>query len=254
MVGNLEHVRRIADQWLRFCTEEELLQIKRALVSLLIKVQCPSFDPAELPGPHNGICFNLRALLKQNGGGYVNAYTVVRHLSTTWAHYSGSSNFPVPDSLYMVGARSIARSALQPDSWKWYGRPLELRIDLLRHILGRVMEERNRRVSANALALSTELAKGHADHGTLTVVPGRTVTGRVRLFVPVDNLPKQHKWTTPGVYRITSYRSFRRYKAAGARFTALDPASCRGALVGVVSVALARTRAQLGMPLWAVIK
>ncbi len=74
---------------------------------------------------------------------------------------------------------------------------------------------------------------------------------------PVDpDKPMPRKWQTPGVYPITSYRSFRRYKAAGAAFGVIvlntytgkpepDPVP--------VSVRLARFRAQAGLALVAIV-
>ncbi|QVW29503.1 hypothetical protein [Stenotrophomonas phage BUCT603] len=88
----------------------------------------------------------------------------------------------------------------------------------------------------------------------------------------VDNLPKpgtegnpvtaefgrhgNHKWQTPGVYPITSYRSFRRYRAAGAAFgvVVFDTQRClREADPVNVSVRVARRRAQAGLALVAIV-
>lgn len=88
----------------------------------------------------------------------------------------------------------------------------------------------------------------------------------------VDNRPKRgnegnpviaefgrhgnHKWQTPGVYPITSYRSFRRYRAAGAAFgvVVFDTQRCLREPDPVnVSVRVARRRAQAGLALVAIV-
>lgn len=62
--------------------------------------------------------------------------------------------------------------------------------------------------------------------------------------------PKHSKWETPGVYKINSYRSFRRYKAAGALFSAMDPTTRPNRYLDITR---ARLRAQNDYPLWAVV-
>lgn len=76
----------------------------------------------------------------------------------------------------------------------------------------------------------------------------------------IDNLPrakkKRSKWETPGNHNITSYRSFRRYKAAGAAFgvVVFNPNTGQPEPAPVpVSVRLARFRAQAGMSLVAIV-
>lgn len=67
-----------------------------------------------------------------------------------------------------------------------------------------------------------------------------------------DNLPR-HKWNTPGRHKISSYRSFRRYKAAGAGFvvkTAGFDNLADGCFVAI-SVNKARQRAQDGLDIYA---
>lgn len=64
------------------------------------------------------------------------------------------------------------------------------------------------------------------------------------------------KWETPGRHTITSYRSFRRYKAAGASFGVIPFNSSNRQpekeLVNI-SVSMARRRAQAGLSLVAVV-
>lgn len=87
----------------------------------------------------------------------------------------------------------------------------------------------------------------------------RTVTGRIRVPIQPENLSKvqpRSKWETPGKHYITSYRSFRRYKAAGAAFGVIpfDPVSGRREADPVnVSVSVARRRAQAGLSLVAIV-
>lgn len=76
----------------------------------------------------------------------------------------------------------------------------------------------------------------------------------------IDNLPrakkKRSKWETPGNWNITSYRSFRRYKAAGAAFgvIAFNPTTWLPEETPVnVSVRVARRRAQQGLALVAIV-
>lgn len=62
---------------------------------------------------------------------------------------------------------------------------------------------------------------------------------------------KPPKWKTPGEHTITSYRSFRRYKAAGATFGIPMVARHRPAVI--IDSDMARRRAQFGRSLVAII-
>lgn len=87
----------------------------------------------------------------------------------------------------------------------------------------------------------------------------KTVTGRITLAANIhslENIARKHKWNTPGRHTITSYRSFRRYKAAGASFGVIPFNSSNRQpekeLVNI-SVSMARRRAQAGLSLVAVV-
>lgn len=76
-----------------------------------------------------------------------------------------------------------------------------------------------------------------------------------RIARTLDNIARKHKWNTPGRHLITSYRSFRRYKAAGAGFVVKTAGSdnlADGCFVAI-SVNKARQRAQDGLDIYAVV-
>lgn len=66
----------------------------------------------------------------------------------------------------------------------------------------------------------------------------------------------RHKWQRAGRHKITSYRSFRRYRAAGAAFCVI-PFQCETRTPEkdpvMVSVNVARRRAQAGLQLYAIV-
>ena len=74
--------------------------------------------------PSFGICFKANEIMKGNSGKDMSpdAYDLTAQYAETWAHYSGDENDPIPRSKVVHEER-------------WEGNQLELRRDLMCHIL-----------------------------------------------------------------------------------------------------------------------
>lgn len=97
-------------------TKEQLLNAKEILLNLIS-------DDRELDDSYFGICFNVHHHNLNNT--YIDGYDLVTDLSKGWKHHTGGNCWMVPDN-YSLG--------------KWEGKNLELRIDLMKHIISKIDE------------------------------------------------------------------------------------------------------------------
>lgn len=103
-------------------TKEQLKLAKEILLNLI------SSD-REIIEEYFGICWNgfyhpMNKYDEELDEGLVNIYIIVNEFSVGWEHHSGKKSYPVPD---------IRGN-------KWEGKNLELRIDLMKYIIGKIDE------------------------------------------------------------------------------------------------------------------
>ncbi|WPJ54370.1 hypothetical protein RCIP0075_00048 [Klebsiella phage RCIP0075] len=261
----------------RDADREALVALRLGLMVMLEE----SWEPRH--HAYNGICYHLGVYLERCGQARKLAYGLVQFAARTWSQRSphGDVVNPVPrtgDMWYGEGARlrrglmrhmlgivddRLAKTPVQPD--------LRQRFEVERFqeaaFVSRVPRSHGFK-KGDAVRISCPTYAHRVPHGTrgkvvevvgdyVHVLPdapcfASTLGSGCWVCLPGDlTLIPPNKWHKPGAHRITSYRSFRRYKAAGAQFQALDPATRPGR---IISMDLARARIQVGYPLWAVVE
>ena len=103
-------------------TKEQLLAAKEILLNLIS-------DDREINDGYYGICWNgqyhpINEYDELSGNAKVCMYRIVKEFSVGWEHHSGKEDYPVR---YIRGN-------------KWEGKNLELRIDLMKHIISKIDE------------------------------------------------------------------------------------------------------------------
>ena len=99
-------------------TKEQLNVAKNILLSLIS-------EDRKFHNQCYGICWNANYHpINGSEDHLVNMYHVVDELSVGWEHHSGAKSYPIP---HIKGN-------------KWEGKNLELRIDLMKYIVGKIDE------------------------------------------------------------------------------------------------------------------
>lgn len=96
-------------------TKEQLLNAKEILLNLIS-------NDRELRHDDNGICHNASSHILNTTDLYF--YSFIPEFSVGWKYHSGAEQYPIP---YVEGN-------------KWEGPNLELRIDLMKHIVSKIDE------------------------------------------------------------------------------------------------------------------
>lgn len=272
-----------AQAYLAQLSDNELTLLVDTLQGMLAPDYWPEF-------PKHGICSNLGRNLSRHHLNRADGYTAVQRLSPSWQHTSGDPVNPVPlgemeDFVCGRGYRWEARQrklrvSLMSHMRGRYLAELERRQGAKPDLRNHFQAERFAEGPGSSLPRSHDFQEGDAVRISAPVYNARVPVGTRAKVVRVagdyiDVLPDApclastlrsgcwvcvprdltlippNKWHKPGAHRITSYRSFRRYKAAGAQFQAMDPATRPGR---IINTAQALERAKLGMVLWAVVE
>lgn len=103
---------------------EEQLAVAAVAKAILLNLISPE---REIGDAYYGICWNaqrhpLNKYDEWSGDSLVCMYYIIEELSVGWEHHSGTRSYPVPD---IAGNR-------------WEGKNLELRIDLMKHIVSKI--------------------------------------------------------------------------------------------------------------------
>lgn len=257
------------------------------LVDTLQGMLAPDYRPEF---PKHGICSNLGRTLSRHRMGRPDGYTAVQRLSPSWLHTNGDPVNPVPlgDMEHVVcwqayrwqGRQRKLRVSLMSHMRDRYLAELERRQGPKPDLRNHYQAERFTEGPGSRLPRSHDFQEGDAVRISAPVYNARVPVGTRGKVVRVagdyiDVLPDApclastlrsgcwvcvphhltlippNKWHKQGAHRITSYRSFRRYKAAGAQFQAMDPATRPGR---IISTDLALARAKAGLLLWAVVE
>lgn len=102
-------------------TKEQLLAAKEILLNLISRTR-------RLDNPEVGICYNLNKKLK----GVADGYSIVNDFGCTWQHNKFDQTNE-EDKGYVLVDRDFTYGL-------WEGPNLELRIDLMKHVISKIDE------------------------------------------------------------------------------------------------------------------